>query len=299
MRNRILTVSFLIAIAASAVATASSSAAASTCTGRCQTVLVPVPASVHITSNRLELLMPGDYLTSTRRYPVIYLLCGAGGNETEWTASSPLQDFTQAMEAIFVMPDCGGAAGHPGWDSDWSDGSYQWETYYIHVLMPWINATYRTIPGDNGIAGLSMGGYGALALAARNPGLFKAVGDFSGLPETQYPGISMVNLGVIPPGVWGNEQTNVATWTAHNPTALVQNLRGVSLYLSCGTGDSSLYNGPEETLVAEDHVSLVQALNAKGIPFHNGFFSGGAHTWPYFSLEAAWAIPQMLVDLGG
>jgi S-formylglutathione hydrolase FrmB len=104
-------------------------------------------------------------------------------------------------------------------------------------------------------------------------------------------------MGIIPPGPFGDERTNAEYWTTHNPRALVNSLRGVSLYLSCGTGDPSLYNGYEEQLAAADHVPFVQALRAAGVQFHAGFFQGGAHTWPYFSAEAAWAIPQMLADL--
>jgi diacylglycerol O-acyltransferase / trehalose O-mycolyltransferase / mycolyltransferase Ag85 len=297
MRIRHVTVALVISITMFGTSPPAASAAIAPCTGRCFDVAIPLPAGVNVTSNVVRILLPTGYSSTSTRYPVIYLLCGAGGNQTEWTTSSDLINFTSAMQAIFVMPDCGGAAGHPGWDSDWANGQYQWETFYISVLMPWIDASYRTIKGDNGIAGLSMGGYGALALAARHPALFRAVGDFSGLPDIQYPGVSLVNLGVVPQTIWGSETTNAANWTAHNPTALVTNLKGISLYLSCGTGDPTLYNGPEETLSAEDHVPFVQALQSAGIPFHAGFFSGGAHTWPYFSLEAAWALPQMLANL--
>ena len=279
--------------------TVSARATTSDCTGRCVDVVVPVPTSVHVTSNAVRLLLPSNYTATTRTYPVIYLLCGAGGNQTEWTHSSPLTSFSANLAAIFVMPDCGGAAGYPGWDSDWSNGQFQWETYYVSVLMPWINANYRVTPGANGIAGLSMGGYGALALAARHPGLFRTAGSFSGLPDTQPPGVSLTSLGVIPVGVWGPSATNTGTWTAHNPTALVSHLRGTALFLSCGTGGTSTGAAQEEQLAAQDHVPFVQALQANGIPFTSAFFQGGEHTWPYFQLEAAWALPQMVAVLGG
>jgi diacylglycerol O-acyltransferase/trehalose O-mycolyltransferase len=284
-------------LAAGVVAAPPATAAPFVCTGRCQDVVVPSPAGVTVTSGNVRVLLPQNYATTTARYPVIYLLCGAGGNQTEWTNSSDLANASTGAAAIFVMPDCGGAAGKPGWYSDWSNGAYQWETYYIKTLLPWVDSHYRTRPGKRGIAGLSMGGYGAMALAARHPGLFVTAASFSGLPQTQYPGFSMVNAGIIPPGVWGSETTNAATWTAHDPSALAASLRGVSLYISCGSGDPSLYNGREEQISSIDSTAFVKALDAAGVPYHAGFYQGGAHTWPYFSMEASWALPQMLADL--
>lgn len=290
-------VATLAALLVGAGNTAATADVTKVCTGRCVDTTVPVPAGVSVTSNAVRLLLPADYATSRSRYPTVYLLCGAGGNQTEWTHSSDLETFTAPAKAIFVMPDCGGAGGKPGWYSDWANGSYQWETYYISVLLPWVDAHYRTQTGRRAIAGISMGGYGALALAARHPGLFTVVGSFSGLPDIQYPGFSFVNSGVIPPGVWGDERRDVATWTAHNPRVLVTALRGVAIYLACGSGDAALVNGPEEHLSAIDHVPFVQALQTAGVAYHALFFQGGAHTWPYFSQEAAWALPSMLADL--
>ncbi len=296
MRALLLVAALVASLGVAVLAAPAATANTTTCTILCRDITVPVPAGVTVTSNNVRLLLPPGYSAATARYPVVYLLCGAGGDQTEWTRSSDLASFAATAKAIFVMPDCGGAVGKPGWYSDWANGAYQWETYYISVLVPWIDAHYRTTL-RRGIGGLSMGGYGALALAARHPGVFASVADFSGLPDIQVSGFSFVNYGMVPPGVWGDEKKNVAVWTAHNPRVMVTALRGVSLYLSCGTGDPDLYNGPLEHLSALDHVPFVTALQTNDIPFHNGFFDGGAHTWPYFSKEAAWALPLMLKDL--
>jgi pimeloyl-ACP methyl ester carboxylesterase len=86
---------------------------------------------------------------------------------------------------IVVMPD-GGAMG---WYTDWYAGDRpvqpRWETYHVGELVPWIDATYRTIAARRGraIAGLSMGGFGALSYAARHPGTFAAAASFSGALE--------------------------------------------------------------------------------------------------------------------
>jgi S-formylglutathione hydrolase FrmB len=74
-----------------------------------------------------------------------------------------------------------------GWYSDWkgeTDGHFapQWETYHITQLVPFIDANFNTIKNRSGraIAGASMGGFGALKYAGRFPGVFSAVGSFSG-----------------------------------------------------------------------------------------------------------------------
>ena len=86
------------------------------------------------------------------------------------------------FDGIVVMP----AGGRAGWYSDWpgrTDGNFAplWETFHVHQLVPWVDANFNTSGTRSGraVAGLSMGGYGALRYAGRHPHLFSAVGAFS------------------------------------------------------------------------------------------------------------------------
>ena len=117
--------------------------------------------------------------------PVLYLLHGADSDDTSWTRFGDAERITARAPMIVVMPD----GGAHGWYTDWYEGAApvqpRWETYHVAELVPWIDATYRTIAARRGraIAGLSMGGYGALSYAARHPGTFAAAASFSGALE--------------------------------------------------------------------------------------------------------------------
>lgn len=119
-------------------------------------------------------LPPGYEQSPDRRYPVIYNLHGAGGNE--------LHSFTDAkvlhngivghrwMPMILVLPNGGQATFY----KDSADGKLPAETLIIRELIPHIDATYRTIAtrGGRAIEGFSMGGRGATRLALKYPELF-------------------------------------------------------------------------------------------------------------------------------
>ena len=127
---------------------------------------------------------------------------------------------------IVVMPD----GGSNGWYTDWYQGARpvqpRWETYHVGELVPWIDATYRTIASRRGraVAGLSMGGYGALIYAARHPGTFAAAASFSGALE------------VGSADAWGERNANEARWRAHLPISIAARLRSLAL-VELRTGD--------------------------------------------------------------
>jgi S-formylglutathione hydrolase FrmB len=126
---------------------------------------------------RVRVLLPAGYRADPRRrYPVLYLLHGADSDYRSWTRYGDAEAITARAPLIVVMPD----GGRMGWYTDWYVGDQpvqpMWETYHVGELVPWIDATYRTIAtrGGRAIAGLSMGGYGALSYAARHPSTFAA-----------------------------------------------------------------------------------------------------------------------------
>ncbi|TMB02806.1 MAG: hypothetical protein E6J70_06435, partial [Deltaproteobacteria bacterium] len=120
---------------------------------------------------------------------------------------------------IIVMPD----AGHDseaGWYSDWADGSRQWETFHTRVLVRYVDGHFRTLRlAHRAVAGLSMGGFGAMSYAARHPGLFQAAASFSGAVDTRYVepvsgiGFNIFHdmFGTPDDRVWGNQVTDEAT----------------------------------------------------------------------------------------
>jgi endo-1,4-beta-xylanase len=119
-------------------------------------------------------LPPGYESAPARRYPVIYNLHGAGGDETRGLlAAEVLHEGILAgrwPEMILVFPN-GGKRTHY---KDSYDGRSMAETTVIKELIPHVDATYRTIAARHGrcIEGFSMGGRGSTRLALKYPEMF-------------------------------------------------------------------------------------------------------------------------------
>ena len=125
---------------------------------------------------KYTIYLPDSYAKDTKRYPVLYLLHGAGGDENEWLAKGGLRETMDAMIArnqiqpmVVVMP------GHTqGW---WVDGAKdKAETALVKEVMPHAEGKYRidATRTNRLVAGLSAGGYGALNLAMKYPQQFAA-----------------------------------------------------------------------------------------------------------------------------
>jgi enterochelin esterase-like enzyme len=128
--------------------------------------------------------LPPDYQHSPqKRYPVLYMLHGAGGDYTEWTDSFLPEQADRLMAAreipqmIVVMPNDG---GQTYW-ANWSEGGPRWADYVAEDVVSTIDQRYRTLPtaASRAIGGLSMGGLGALNLAFQHPQVFGVVGAHS------------------------------------------------------------------------------------------------------------------------
>lgn len=236
--------------------------------------LDPDPPAAHprIVSGELDgieynVLLPSDYATSNRRYPVLYLLHARNYSAHSWLARSGIEEFTRGFTgdraAIVVMPD----GGPNGFHFDYFDGSQLVEQYQLRHLLPHIDRSFRTIPdgAHRAVAGMSIGGHGAMNYAARHPDLFAAAGSLSGvvhltIPEEPYLGPGDVPVrtdagapgeprGPSPPGSYqpprftcagnagfGNRATEAWHWHANNPSDLATNLRGLGLYVMAGNG---------------------------------------------------------------
>ena len=124
------------------------------------------------------ILLPPGYQSVSRRYPVIYFLHGQNGNENSSNAVvAPVA--TRAMTTGVVAPLIRVWVNGPALSfyTDSPDGRIPAETVFITELIPHIDATYRTVADRTGraIEGMSMGGFGALMLGMKHPGLFGSV----------------------------------------------------------------------------------------------------------------------------
>ena len=269
---------------------------------------------------RFLVYLPPSYAREgTRRYPVAYYLHGLWGSEGDWTRSGRLHATMDSLiasggrEMLVVMPD-----GDDGWYTTWNrlltwrdcaDRPRQteepadtycvaWARYDEYVardLVAKVDSAFRTVARREarGIAGLSMGGYGAVTLALRYPDVFAAAASHSGV-------LSPLNTGPGPiagrpayasdeealRAVWGPRfwpylapafGTDTAGWWARDPARLAKRLRErggplPALYADAGTSDR-LVIGQNRAFRAEME-SLGVALEYAEWP--------GAHDWNYW-----------------
>jgi S-formylglutathione hydrolase FrmB len=247
----------------------------------------------------VNFLLPDGYASSAKRYPVLYLLHGYSGSYSNWMQYTDIAHFVHNLPLIVVMPD-----GADGWYMDPYVAGQNWETYHIKELIPYVDSHSRTVATRNGraIAGLSMGGMGAFAYAARHPDLFVAAASFSGVLDPEHCNTPW-NGELIPPSqifsmVCGQ---SVSCLRAHDPVDLAPNLRGLHLFLSSGNGTPGpLDSGNSRTVdqlevqIHKSFVSMVAALNSARIPAVVDDYGDGTHSWPYWQRELHKAMPMLL-----
>jgi enterochelin esterase-like enzyme len=127
--------------------------------------------------------LPPDYLfTKPQRYPVLYMLHGAGGNYTEWSDSFLPERADELILSgliqplIVIMPDGDGRTYFANWDN-----GPRYSDYIAYDIVNEVDGRFRTLPfqSSRAIGGLSMGGLAALQIAMRHPTVFGVVGAHS------------------------------------------------------------------------------------------------------------------------
>ncbi len=144
-----------------------------------KTVTIDAPSIGRKTA--YNIILPADYETSgDKRYPVLYLLHGYSGNYNNWSGMGAARA-AKGLDLIVVMPD-GGNSWYLNWAESGEGQKNAWDDFIVKDLVGHVDATYRTIAAREGraINGLSMGGFGALALGLRHPELFCSIGSHSG-----------------------------------------------------------------------------------------------------------------------
>jgi S-formylglutathione hydrolase FrmB len=132
----------------------------------------------------VTIYLPPSYAADrTRRYPVVYLLHGYGGTDSTWTgrlamlpqSADKLAGGSGFHEMIVVMPD--GSSLHKGSMYSSSVTTGDWETYIAHDLVEYVDSHYRTLSTreSRGLAGHSMGGYGAIRIGMKRPDVFSSL----------------------------------------------------------------------------------------------------------------------------
>jgi putative tributyrin esterase len=226
-----------------------------------------------------SVLLPSDYETSDRSYPVLYFLHGQGGNHRNWLEHTRIARHAADLPFVLVFPDAANS-----WYSDAADGSAPYERWFIEELMPHVLGSYRVRDGrdSTGVIGLSMGGFGAVKLALQYPALFGAAASHSGsLLKARQPEHHPVfgDARTHPGHRRRNDPFWLAEWRQDDPLF-------PALYLDCGREDDLL----EASREFHDHLTRL------GIP-HDYHERPGYHTWPYWNRAAKSSLEFMASKL--
>lgn len=268
-----------------------------------RTLDVSLPSAALGRSAPVRLVLPPSFATQPgRTYPVLYLLHGAHDDYTSWTRETDIVAFTEGRELIVAMPD----AGPTGIPTAWRDGP-DYETFQLTEVPALLAREYRA-SAVRVVAGVSTGGYGAMAHAARHPGTFAAAASYSGILDTTAPGVPTLMNAIVarenlaPLSLWGNPILNLLTWRDFNPRARAEGLRGTALYVSSGSGvvggtGDWLPEALESALWPSAH-AFTDRLALLRVPVTTHYYAGGGHSWAYWKREFSASWPMLAGALG-
>jgi S-formylglutathione hydrolase FrmB len=235
-------------------------------------------------------VLPDSYRKSKKPYPVLYLLHGGQGSFRDWLTRPPdsmlLHTLADQYNIIIVTPE--GDRTSYYFDSP-LDKESQFETFISKEVVEKIDSTYRTVKDRNGriIAGLSMGGHGAMFIAARHPERYCAAGSMSGVMNIN------TNTWKVPADFAKSRAENFARllgpakdtldpYPGYTIVDLADTLKknDVKLIFDVGVDD----------FLIEPNRDLHRRLVANGTP-HDYTERPGKHEWPYWQN----ALPYQLL----
>jgi S-formylglutathione hydrolase FrmB len=231
-----------------------------------------------------SLYLPDGYAGSARRYPVLYLLHGHGGTEADWANGGALGATLDALTAAGAVPPMLVVA--PGMGNGWyvdnpdPGGLGAVEAAFLADLIPHVDRAWRTDArrAARAVAGLSMGGWGAVRLAMLRPDMFAAAASLSGalVPETW---AATPEWAAWFSGAFG-DPVDLARFRAASPFTLIPSFAAATprpaLFLTCGDDDDLGLD--EATLL------FYLALRRAGVPAELRITDGG-HDWQLWSRE--------------
>lgn len=209
---------------------------------------------------------------TTDTYPTLYLLHGLSDDHTIWQRRTSIERYAAARNIAVVMPNA-----HRSWYTDMAHGGAYY-TFIAEELPRICRHIFRGMSDkkeDNFIAGLSMGGYGALKIALSKPDCYAAAASLSGALDIAG---KLVNSSLERRTEWEDVfgDLNAFTGSQHDVYALTDRLAAAGqpfprLYLWCGTEDFLL----------DSNRKMHEKLQSLGVE-HTYEESPGNHSWPYW-----------------
>ena len=214
------------------------------------------------------LILPDAYAAeSSQRFPVLYMLHGAGGNHAEWNNLSNIAELADQYGIIVLCPD----GGVTSWYFDSPiDPTYQYESFVAKECVKYMDKNYRTKAKRDyrALCGLSMGGHGAMFLAIRHRDTFgTAVALSGGVDIRPFPDNWDIKkrLGTI--------EENKRNWEKYTVINLARDLKDGELAIVLDCGDNDFFLGVNR--------ALHEQLNDDGIS-HKYEEHSGVHNWDYW-----------------
>jgi S-formylglutathione hydrolase FrmB len=217
--------------------------------------------------------LPSGYESSTLVYPVLYLLHGNGGNRYSWVNDGRIQQTADMLIAsgdippcLIVMPDAG--------TSWYVDRKESMETAVIKDLVADVEKNWRVLSTRSGrlVAGLSMGGYGAMRFSLKYPEMFAAAALLSPAIYNPEPPETSAARRV---GVFGSPDYDPAVWKEYNYPALwdayLAKKMPVPMYINSGDDD--------DFFIEHEVAQFYFLLRSNKQPAELRIVDG-AHVWP-------------------
>ena len=232
----------------------------------------------------LNVILPDEsYLHGGKvKYPVLYLLHGLSDDYTCWQRLSSVERYARENGIAVVMPD-----GGINFYSDNKKANRNYYTLVAKEIPAFCERNFACISTkreDTFVAGLSMGGYGALKLALSMPEKFSSVAAFSSVADI----VSCVKAEMIRNGEFWNyifEDVNSLEGSCDDLFALADKCgpkKSPQIYMWCGTEDSLCRSN--------DKLAAYLTQNKFPITYET---SHGNHSWKYWDEQLERAIRRM------
>ena len=223
--------------------------------------------------------LPAEYESSTKNYPVLYLLHGAWDDFEGWVKNGNAKKIADQIIAegfaspmIIVMPEGSGQGKEHEWKNQgyYNRPDWSYEDFFFKEFIPYLEENYRMIgtKQSRAIAGLSMGGGGSASYALRYPDMFGSACSLSGALG------SIKSLDSLSPA-----NASPLAYISNATPEQVDAIRTVRWFVDCGDDD----------FLWEANIEFYKEMKRKGVPLQYRM-RDGTHDWEYWQTS----LPDVL-----
>jgi enterochelin esterase family protein len=267
-------------------------------------------STLNMPQRRMYIYTPAGYERGEQRFPVLYLLHGAGGDEDAWDNLGRAREIFDSLIAagkakpmIVVMTNGNwNRAAAPGFADQGEatltlgsdpaalrsmSNSLKISDSIVADVVPFVDKTYRTVADRDhrAIAGLSMGGAQTLYAGLHNLDLFSYVSSFSGA-FIMFPG-ALKNVPVAPGAPMGpgrGQELDISALPADFPGLDASaNQKLHLLYITCGANDGLLKSNQQ----------FMDWLTSQGVSYKQLILPGYMHEWPFWRISLSNMLPML------